>query len=151
MTLPRRDFLKKATVAGVGGSTLGAAGAFPGSDTGMGEGGIGQESPAAYGKSVHTVLERNPPFIYVDPCMQIWPDADFHLAHRHGVTAYGVTAWDPHADVRAATDGIMYWHGIAREHDGLEVVEDGTGHSAVEAGRKGGPPPGCPGRRLGGI
>jgi membrane dipeptidase len=54
--------------------------------------------------------------------MQIWPDADFHLAHRHGVTTYAVTAWDPHADIKAATDGIMYWHGTAREHDGLEVV-----------------------------
>jgi membrane dipeptidase len=123
MTLPRRDFLKKATVAGVGGSALGSAGAFPESISGLGGSGIGKDQQTAYGKSVHTVLETNPPFIYVDPCMQIWPDADFHLAHRHGVTAYGVTAWDPHADVKAATDGIMYWHGIAREHVGLEVVK----------------------------
>jgi len=123
MTLPRRDFLKNATVAGVGGSVLGSAGGFPGPGKGMGEGGIGQEHQAAYGNSVHTVLETDPPFIYVDPCMQIWPDADFPVAHRHGVTAYGVTAWDPHADVKAATDGIMHWHGIAREHAGLEVVK----------------------------
>jgi len=111
MTIPRRDFLKKAAVAGVGGSALGAAAVPPE---------IPQESP--HGKSVHTVLESDPPFLYVDLCMQIWPDADFHLAHRHGVTAYAVTAWDPHAQVGAPTDGIMYWHGITREHPNLEVV-----------------------------
>jgi membrane dipeptidase len=82
-----------------------------------------QELQASHGKSVHTVLEQNPPFIYVDPCMQIWPDADLHLAHRHGVTTYAVTAWDPHADIQAATDGIMYWHGVTREHTNLEVVK----------------------------
>ena len=40
MTLPRRDFLKQATVAGVGGSALGSTGAFPG--TGGGQGGDGK-------------------------------------------------------------------------------------------------------------
>jgi len=123
MTLPRRDFLKTAAVAGVGGSALGAAGDIPGSRLGELTSASRQEHQPSHGKSVHTVLDSNPPFIYVDPCMQIWPDADLHLAHRHGVTAYGVTAWDPHADVRTATDGIMYWHGVAREHPHLEVVK----------------------------
>ncbi len=123
MTLRRRDFLKTAAVAGVGGSALGAAGGIPGSRPGELTSASRQEQQTSHGKSVHTVLDSNPPFIYVDPCMQIWPDADLHLAHRHGVTAYGVTAWDPHADVRTATDGIMYWHGVAREHPDLEVVK----------------------------
>jgi membrane dipeptidase len=122
MTIPRRDFIKKTTVAGVGGAALAGAGA---TETHA----ISSDAPpqeSSHGKSVHTVLDQNPPFIYVDPCMQIWPDADFHLAHRHGVTAYAVTAWDPHADARAATDGIMYWHGIAHEHPDLEVVKTVT-------------------------
>ena len=92
-----------------------------GEDPGSGK--VGTDQETSHGKSVHTVLDRDPPFIYVDPCMQIWPDADLHLAHRHGVTAYGVTAWDPHADVRAATDGIMYWHGVTQEHPDLVVVK----------------------------
>jgi membrane dipeptidase len=120
MTIPRRDFLKQATVAGVGGSALGPTRGLAASNVDSTLGAQSQET--SHGKSVHTVLETDPPFIYVDPCMQIWPDADFHLAHRHGVTTYAVTAWDPHADIRMATDGIMYWHGIVREHDGLEVV-----------------------------
>ncbi len=121
MTIPRRDFLRTAAVAGVGGSALGPAAGLPiGSEDGL----VSlRDQEASYGKSVHTVLNTNPSFIYVDPCMQIWPDADLDTAHRHGVTAYGVTAWDPHADVAAATDGIMYWHGAARENAGLEVVK----------------------------
>ena len=105
MTIPRRNFLRTAAVAGVGGSALGSAVGLPiGSQGGLVSQG---DQETSYGKSVHTVLNTNPPFIYVDPCMQIWPDADLDTAHRHGVTAYGVTAWDPHADVAAATDGIM--------------------------------------------
>lgn len=119
MSIRRREFLKGAAVAGVGAS-LGAA---PAAARGISSPTAALPSQeTAYGKSVHTVLDGDPPFIYVDPCMQIWPDADFHLAHRHGVTAYGVTAWDPHADIAAATDGIMYWHGITNEHRDLTVV-----------------------------
>lgn len=120
MSIPRRDFLKGAAVAGVGASL----GAIPGplGLTGSTQSGFSdQELP--FGKSVHTVLEKDPPFIYVDPCMQIWPDADLHLAHRHGVTAYGVTAWDPHSEMAAAVDGMMYWHGVTHEHANLTVIK----------------------------
>ena len=138
MSVPRRDFLKTAAIAGVGGSTVGAGGnLLPDSSSDRPpEGPGGQET--TYGKSVHTVLDEQPPFIYVDPCMQIWPDADLHLAHRHGVTAYAVTAWDPHADVRAATDGIMYWHGAAHEHEGLEVVRSVADIRRLKSERKAG-------------
>lgn len=119
MSIPRREFLRGAAVVGVGAS-LGAESGDPHGLTNPGE--IRPTQETSHGKSVHTVLQDDPPFIYVDPCMQIWPDADFGVAHRHGVTAYAVTAWDPHADVAAATDGIMYWHGIAREFPNLLVV-----------------------------
>lgn len=33
-----------------------------------------------------------------------------------------MTTWTPHADAAGALAGLMYWHGVAREHDGLEVV-----------------------------
>jgi membrane dipeptidase len=124
MSFHRRDFLKTAAVVGAGGSALGVSGSalgaahrpLPGADL------PGGRRQTSHGKSVHTVLDTDPPFLYVDPCMQMWPDGDFHLAHRHGVTAYAVTAWDPHADVAAATRGIMFWHGLAREHPNLLVV-----------------------------
>jgi len=135
VSIPRKDFLRGALAAGIG-STLGAGpvsgeGHPPeGRRTGKDGGAAGapvsealagpQESP--HGKSTHSVLQEDPAFVYVDPCMQIWPDAEFHLMHRHGVTAYGVTAWDPHADIQAAADGLMYWHGIVREHPNLTII-----------------------------
>lgn len=118
MTVPRRDFLKGAAAAGLG-ATLGAAPAAASPTPGSA---APRPQDACDDRWTHTVLEEQPDFIWVDPCMQIWPDGDFENAHRHGVTAYGVTAWNPHADVRQATDGIMYWHGIARQHPNLEVV-----------------------------
>ena len=45
--------------------------------------------------------------VFVDSCMQIWPDADFATAHLHGVTAYGVTAFDPHDTFDAAVERLM--------------------------------------------
>lgn len=119
MSIPRRTFLRGAALAGVGAS-LGAKPAVTG-PLDPHRGGTDRQQ-SSHGKSVHTVLDRDPPFIYVDSCMQIWPDADLHLAHRHGVTAYGVTAWDPHANMAEATDGIMYWHGVVREHPNLTIV-----------------------------
>lgn len=114
----RRDFLKKAAVAGIGVPAVGArmGGAAP-----EAAGGAAQDACDA-GKMTHSVLEQDHPYIYIDSCMQMWPDGDFHLAHRHGVTTYAVTAWSPPADAADALDGMMYWHGIAREHEGLEVV-----------------------------
>jgi hypothetical protein len=102
MTTSRRDFLKSAAIAGVGASALSAE--------------ARAQEPCPSGKAVHSILERDHPYIYIDSCMQMWPDSDFHLAHRHGVTTYAVTAWDPHADMATAVEGLMYFRGIAQEH-----------------------------------
>ena len=109
MTTSRRDFIRSAALAGVGVPALTKA--------------AEAQEACPSGKAVHTVLERDHPYVYIDSCMQMWPDADFHLAHRHGVTVYGVTAWLPHADAATALKGLMYWHGIAREHENLVVVQ----------------------------
>ncbi|MFC2160445.1 dipeptidase [Acidobacteriota bacterium] len=73
-------------------------------------------------KGHHPIMEQEVPFIFIDSCMQIWPDAQYHLAHKHGVTAYGVTAWDPHLDVSGALEGMMYWHLITRKYPDLSIV-----------------------------
>ncbi len=116
MTPTRRDFVKGTALAGIAIPSLGAAARS------RPEPSSAQSAGCDAGKAVHSILERDHPYIYVDSCMQMWPDADFHLAHRHGVTTYAVTAWTPHADAAAALAGLMYWHGVAREHEGLEVV-----------------------------
>ncbi len=121
MTTSRREFVKNAAALGVAVPAVGAvSGTLPRAGTATTAAGRLQECDA--GKMTHSILETDHPYIFIDSCMQMWPDGDFHLAHRHGVTAYAVTAWSPPADAAAALQGLMYWHGIAREHEGLEVV-----------------------------
>ncbi len=55
-------------------------------------------------KGFHTVLERDHPYIFIDGCMQAWPDADYANAHRHGATCYAVTAWRVHDDFEDALE-----------------------------------------------
>ncbi|HEY8602360.1 MAG TPA: membrane dipeptidase [Thermomicrobiales bacterium] len=74
-------------------------------------------------KGFHPFLETDHPHIFIDSCMQAWPDADYANAHRHGVTAYAATAWDPHANAERALDEGMFWHLIARKYPNTLVVE----------------------------
>jgi membrane dipeptidase len=73
-------------------------------------------------KGFHPTLEFDHPYVFVDSCMQIWPDADFANAHRHGATAYAVTAFRPHAGLEVALEELMFWHLIARRHANLVVA-----------------------------
>ena len=109
MTTDRREFLAKMALAGVSVPTLAATAS-----------GSPQEPN---GKAVHTILPQDHEYIYIDSCMQIWPDADLGVAHRHGVTAYGVTAWNPQVDASAALEGIMYWHWVVQQYPNLVLVE----------------------------
>ena len=71
----------------------------------------------------HSVLSQDHPFTFIDACMQAWPDAQFEQAHRHGVSAYAVTAWTPNATVDSALKELMFWHLVARQHANLFVIE----------------------------
>ena len=84
----------------------------------------------------HPVLEKDHPYIFIDACMQAWPDAEYHIAHKHGVTAYNVTAWMPHATLEQAVEGIMFWHLIARKTPALSVaVQAGDIRRAKQDGK----------------
>lgn len=74
-------------------------------------------------RGFHSVLETDHDYVVIDGCVQIWPDADFANAHRHGATIYGVTAWRPHFDVTQALEDLMFWHLIARRFPNLVVVK----------------------------
>lgn len=54
--------------------------------------------------------------------MQGWPDADYANAHRHGVTAYGVTAFRPLAPLDEALQNLMFWHLVARKFPNTLIV-----------------------------
>lgn len=73
-------------------------------------------------KGFHPILEHDHPYTFVDACMQAWPDADYATAHRHGATAYAVTAFRPHDEVTDALEGLMYWHLVARNYPNMLVA-----------------------------
>jgi len=117
MKIKRRDFLKMAGTAAIGSVGL--------------YGYSAQKSSASFDplneKGIHPILEKDHSYIFIDSCMQIWPDAQFQDAHRYGVTSYAVTAWDPHADLDQALEEMMFWHLISRKYPDLSIaytVED---------------------------
>jgi membrane dipeptidase len=112
MTLKRRDFMKITGMAAFGSATR-TGYPSPAQEPG--------EIPDA-DKGIHPILEKDHPYIFIDSCMQIWPDAQFEKAHRHGVTAYAVTAWDPHLPLDRALEGLMFWHLISRKYPNLIVA-----------------------------
>jgi len=70
----------------------------------------------------HSIAAPPRPCLVVDLCMQAWPDARYDVAHRHGVAAYGVTAFDPHDTFEPAVERLMFWHLVARRHPNLGVA-----------------------------
>lgn len=87
-------------------------------------------------KGFHPILEEEHPHLFIDSCMQAWPDADYDIAHRHGVTAYAVTGWMPHASLPEALEGLMMWHLVARKHPNMLVAESAADiRRAKEEGR----------------
>jgi len=70
----------------------------------------------------HSIVSSDHPYIFIDATNQIWPDADFNNAHRHGATAYAVTAWRPQASFDEAVKDAMAWHRYARTYDALSVA-----------------------------
>jgi membrane dipeptidase len=84
-------------------------------------------------KGFHPILDEPIPYLFVDGCMQAWRDADYANAHRHGVTAYGVTAILPRTSevdigrtldstLERAIDDVMFFHLIARLHPNVLVA-----------------------------
>lgn len=78
-------------------------------------------------RGFHPLIEGEQLYVFVDGCMQIWPDADLPYAHRHGCDVYAVTALSVQVDVGRALSDLMYWHAVVREHPNLRIaytVED---------------------------
>ena len=73
-------------------------------------------------RGFHPILEAEQPYIFVDGCMQIWPDADFAYANRHGCDVYGVTAMRTQTGVDGAVSDIMHWHSVVREFPNLRIA-----------------------------
>ena len=75
-------------------------------------------------KGFHPILEQEFPYLFIDSCMQAWPDADYPNAHRHGVTAYAVTSWRHGATLDQALEGLMYWHLVSRKNPLITIIKE---------------------------
>lgn len=84
-------------------------------------------------KGFHPILAKDSPYLFIDACMQAWPDADYGNAHRHGATAYGVTAWGVHDSFEQAVEGGMFWHLVARKHPNCRIALTGEDIRAAKA------------------
>jgi len=114
MRINRRNFLKMAGIAAAGTPILAG---YPGQK---------KEKAVLFDslneKGIHPILDKDHPYIFVDSCMQAWPDAPFKEADKYGVTSYAVTAWDPHLNLDKAIEGLMFWHLIVRKYPHLSIV-----------------------------
>ncbi len=113
MTTSRRGFLTNVAFTGLAASAA-SRGTVLGSS--------GRAAGQRLNGGIHSILEKDHPYIFVDTCMQIWPDADLANAHRHGVTAYAVTAWTPNSGLDSALERLMYWHLAARENPNIVIA-----------------------------
>ncbi|MFA9453140.1 MAG: dipeptidase [Candidatus Aminicenantaceae bacterium] len=126
--MKRREFVKLAGIAAAG----------PGVVPRFGRQDTSRRDLSPLEKGIHPVLEEDHPYIFIDSCMQIWPDAQYPIAHRHGATVYAATAWDPHLPVDRALEGLMYWHWVTRENPNLLIVTRATDiPAAKKSGRAG--------------
>lgn len=81
-------------------------------------------------KGIHGTLTH--PYIFVDSCVQIWPDTDYRVLNTCGCTAYAVTAWDPHDDAGNALDAMANWYRVAQTYpDSVRIAY--TARDIVEA------------------
>ncbi len=71
---------------------------------------------------IHPIVKKDLPHIFIDSCMQIWPDAIYKNMHKHGATTFAVTAWNPFCNVEQALEGLMYWHAITRKNKNIRIV-----------------------------
>jgi membrane dipeptidase len=80
--------------------------------------------PLSGNRGFHAVIqESEQPYIFVDTCVQVWPDADLANAHRHGVTAIALTSWTPHVPFAKALEGLMYGYLVARKNPNIVIVD----------------------------
>lgn len=71
-------------------------------------------------KGYHTALAH--PYIFVDSCVQIWPDTDFSKLNSYGCTAYCITTFRPDDGPGNALDAIANWYRIANTYESVRIA-----------------------------
>ncbi len=82
-------------------------------------------------KGWHTRVEN--PHLFVDGCVQIWPDTAFEDLHRYGVAAYCITSFRPHDGAEPALDALADWWRIARTYPKVRIALTAADIEAAKA------------------
>jgi membrane dipeptidase len=80
------------------------------------------QPPLRANKGFHDVLEREHPYLFLDACMQAWPDTDYAVAHRHGASCYSVTACGVFQGLDEALESVMSYHLAASKHPTVRIA-----------------------------
>lgn len=94
------------------------------------------EQPLRSNKGFHAILQQDHPYVFIDACMQAWPDTNYPAAHRHGVTCYAVTACGVYQDLDEALENVMRYHLAEEHHPNVRLVR--TTQDIRAAKREGG-------------
>ncbi len=86
-------------------------------------------------RGTHGLLDGPMPFPVIDACVQIWNDADFAAAHRHGVACYAVTTWWPRVPFEEALHAMRVWRRRLAEAPNLDLA--GAAEDVRRAWREG--------------
>ena len=60
--------------------------------------------------------------VFIDGCVQIWPDADYAKLKDCGVTAYCVTTFRPHHGAENALDALADWWRVAKTYPEIRIA-----------------------------
>jgi membrane dipeptidase len=82
-------------------------------------------------KGWHTPVETS--LLFIDGCVQIWPDTDFSKLNRYGCAGYLITTCRPHDGPAEALDAFADWWRIAATYPAVRLAL--TAADIVEAKR----------------
>lgn len=85
-------------------------------------------------KGWHT--EVSSPHLFIDTCVQIWPDAEFGRLNRYGVTAYLQTTFLPFDDALKGLDAMADWWRVAHTYPEIRIALTASDIEAAHAAKQ---------------
>ncbi len=71
-------------------------------------------------KGWHTPVKTD--HLFIDTCIQIWPDTDFSKLHTYGVAAYCITTFRPDGDHGTSFDALADWIRIGNRYPNIRIA-----------------------------
>lgn len=76
--------------------------------------------PHALAKGWHKPVTN--PHLFIDGCVQIWPDTDYAKLHAYGVAAYCITTFRPDGDHSTSFDALANWIRVENQYPNIRIA-----------------------------